>query len=306
MVCSLPCRWLDTALAMPMPPTSRAARPASVRKRPTRSSWRRSDGLASRVSRSRQPPSGNASSSAAVQAASAAPSGRERAVAVPHQGARPHQPGRRERFVIEHQAGPEGDAGGQPVGLAREHGAHRERRRADPDALAGPDPEPVEQSPVGHRAAVGKRVGERHAALQPHVRDQRIGGVHRLELDQRAARAVRGVGHAAHGDDVGEGGAVRLDPGTRLARQRLREQHQLHVAAEDHPRVAREPRLERVCEGADRGGGGDAQNQAGEEDAEAAHAAPELAPGDAPGRPSLMGRGRQEIRSRSQRRPRRP
>ena len=213
----------------------------------------------------------------------------QRAVAVPHQGAGLHQAGRLQRCVIQHQPGAERDAAGEPVGLAREHAAHRHQCAADSDPLAESDPEAIEQSLVGHGTAAGQRIGERRAAFDTHAIDQRIGAVDRLELDQRAPRAALVAGHAAHGDDVGERGGVRIEIGRHLVRERLRELHQLDIAAENHARVAGEAGLERLAQGADGGGRRDAEDQAGEEDAEAAHAPAKLAPGDAPRRPHLVG-----------------
>ena len=306
IVCSLPCRWLETALATPIPPTRRAASPASVRNRPTRSSWRLSEGFESRTSRSLQPPSGNAASSPAGPICDRRALRYQCAVAMPHQGAGLHQAGGLQRCVIHHQPGPERYAGGEPVRLARKHGAHRERRRADPELVADPEPEAVQQSLLGHGAAAGQGVGERHAAFEPHAIDQRIGAVHRFELDQRAARAVLEMGHAPHGDDMREGGGVRLQVVRHRVGERPRELHQLHIAAQDHPGVAREAGLQRLAERADGGGGGDAQHQAGEEDAKSPHAPSKLAPGDAPRSAQFIGGRLQGISPRRARRSARP
>ena len=142
----------------------------------------------------------------------------QRAVAVPYQGAGLHQAGGLQRCMIHHQPGPERYAGGEPVRLTREHGLHRERRRADPELVADPETEAVQQSLLGHGAAAGHGVIERHAAFEPHAIDQRVRAIHRLELDQRAARAVLKMGHAPHGDDMREDGGVRL----KVVRDRLR------------------------------------------------------------------------------------
>ena len=219
----------------------------------------------------------------------------QRAVAVPHQGAGLDQAGRLQRRVIDHQPGAERESRGELVWLARKHGAHGEQCPANPEPVADPDRKTIEQSFLDRGATAGQGLGEGRAALQAHAVDQRIGAVHGLDLDQRAAGAVLGMGHAPHGDDVGEGRGVRLEViGRRLA-ERLRELHQLDIAAEDHPGVAREAGLERLAQGAHGGGGGDAEDQAGEEDAEATHAAAKLAPGDAPRRPHLIGGRRQGI-----------
>ncbi len=178
------------------------------------------------------------------------------------------------------------DEAADAVGLVREGGAHRELGVADADRVAGLEAEPVHESGRHHGAelprALGERVGEVSGGREADRAVERICLVDRLDLDEAAARAISRARHAAklrHVRDL----ARRIEICAFLGARRAVDERELDVAAQQRARVGGEARLHRGPERAHAGDDGDAQSEAQDEDAEAAHAAPQLAHGEAKG-----------------------
>ena len=134
-----------------------------------------------------------------------------------------------------------------------------------------------------------QRVGQRAAVLQLERAVERIGLLDRLELDQgRPAVGLQRPRHGAAVDPAHELAALAQE-GHLLGRRLAIEQRDRDVAAQDLARIGAQAFLDGAAERQDGGDRGDAQRQAGDEQAEAAQAAAHLAPGEARMRGSLRG-----------------
>ena len=97
---------------------------------------------------------------------------------------RADQPRLGERRVADHEARPQAEDAGHPVGLLDDDGAHLEGRLADPHAPTEADAETAQQVGVGHRAPGAilhpKRLAEGQRRVENEVANHGIEGVHRL------------------------------------------------------------------------------------------------------------------------------
>ncbi len=98
----------------------------------------------------------------------------------------PDQPGRFHRRMVDHHAGAEGEAGGQPVGLLVQHSADGEARVAEADGIADLQAQAVQQGLFDRGAPVDQSVLQAAGALQGDGPGQGIGGVDAPHLDQPA------------------------------------------------------------------------------------------------------------------------
>ena len=222
-----------------------------------------------------------AASVAAASAALSGSPGKLHAVGPGDEAARLEEPGGVEGGAAHHQARPEGEPGGEPVGLGFDDAGEPDRRAADPDAVADAKAEARQQLRLGDAAediAVGAqqvaKVGI--AAADLDRAGQRIGLVDRLQFDQRLAGAVDRPRHGAQRRDFRHG-AVAFEEGALFRRRLALDQIEGDVAAEDRPALAGDAVGHAAGDRADAGDGGDAERDAGEEDAEAAQAAAQLA-----------------------------
>ena len=118
------------------------------------------------------------------------------------QAARLHQPRLRQAGKRHHQPWTEAEGGGAAIGLAPQHGADAILQTADGDRVADSEAEARQQPGLddGTPAPIdeGERRGEvGHPGVAPLLEGnraiERIGLVHRLQLDQAARRSV-GIG----------------------------------------------------------------------------------------------------------------
>ena len=113
----------------------------------------------------------------------------------------------------------ESEAAGEFVGLAIVEAADLKGRAADIDAIAELQIEPGQQRLIGGGAesavTFGEQVGDRHVRFERQLAEHRIGGVHRLDLDQRQA-AIGRARHAAQRSDDGD--IATRDAGRRSRR----------------------------------------------------------------------------------------
>src|SRR5690606_36998749 len=111
---------------------------------------------------------------------------------------------------------------------------------------------------------------------------QRIGRVHRLDLDQGLVRTIGKPGHRAHAGTDGEP-ALRFEE-FALGRRRLAlDQLEAHIAAEQDLALVLDAADDGAGDGADPADRADAQRDAGDEDQEAGQSAAHLADGEAAG-----------------------
>ena len=115
-----------------------------------------------------------------------------------------HRYGKAESFVDDYivfSLPAKSKAAGQLVGLAIVEAADLKGRAADIDAIAKLQIEPGQQRLIGGCAEgavmFGEQVGDRHVRFERQLSEHRVGGVHRLDLDQRQA-AIGRARHAAH------------------------------------------------------------------------------------------------------------
>ncbi|MFC7542025.1 hypothetical protein ACFQU2_24610 [Siccirubricoccus deserti] len=189
------------------------------------------------------------------------------------QAARLQQAGTVQRRARHQGARPEDRWGGDLVRLLRHQCGEAQLGLADPHPVAGRQPQPFRH----HRVERDGILGQRHRRLQTQRPVQRIGAVHRLQLDQHSL----GRGSDQHGpqaDDLGDVAAAGGDPGPRLRPGRAGAAAQFDIAAEQPRPIRRQPRLQPGPQGADRGDGGDTKGEAGQHDAQRARAATQVSP----------------------------
>ena len=196
-----------------------------------------------------------------------------------HQAAGHQQPGRPQRRLADDDAGPEGQAGGKLVRLVLDRRGDLEGGAADGDPRAGFQLKPRQQGGVDRRAkgavALRQRVRKRQRRIERHRAVERVERIDRFDLDQRLT-AVCGACHRA------QGGADRnLALGGEEASLRSSgfavDQRERQVAAEDAAALAIEPVGQAGRQRTDAGNRHDAEREAGDEDAKAAHAAAQFA-----------------------------
>ena len=148
--------------------------------------------------------------------------------------------------------------------------------------LAQFDLQAAQQVAVDHRAPDAVLSGKGTAKIAG--RRQLDGAVERIEIvdglqfDQHPARVrVETAGHGAHFRGDGDIGAL-AEPGLLFRAGRHMGEAQVHVAAQQDAPVALQALQHRFRNRADAGNGGDAEGEAGEEDAESLEAAAQLPP----------------------------
>ena len=119
-----------------------------------------------------------------------------------HQAARLQQAGRAQRRLAHDQPRAERDPARELVRLAFEHGGKLDRGRAERQPRPGRQLKPRQQRRIDCRAidpiAFRERIRKRDVAVERDRAIERIGRVHGLDLDQRAA-SVRRARHRPHG-----------------------------------------------------------------------------------------------------------
>ena len=202
------------------------------------------------------------------------------AVFVADQASGLHEAGPPEPVPVEHEARPEGEQADGAVGLALQRGADGEGPVAHLDPVADGEAQPLQQGRLDDGAAVRQRVRQRHAAGKAEGAGERIGAVHRLELDQgRAAAGARHGPHLDHFRDAPEGCEIGPRGGVRRHVGRADRE----VAAMQRARVAGDAGLHRHGDGVDRRNRRNADGDAEKEDAEAGEPAAHFAPRQPPG-----------------------
>ena len=99
---------------------------------------------------------------------------------------------------------PEGRAGREPVGLVLKDSGHGEGSAANGQAVAEPYAQPVENAALNRKAVLSHERGKPAAFVEGHGPVERIGAIHRLEVHQRLAAAVRFAGHGAQGGNLAD------------------------------------------------------------------------------------------------------
>ena len=219
--------------------------------------------------------------------------GKPDAIMPPHQAAGLQQAGRAQGRLAHHQARPESDAAGELVGLGGEARPDVERRIADREPDAGRKIQSREQRRVGDGAeflaAPRQQIGQRRRRIARDRSVERIGAVHRLDLDQGRA-SVGGARHCAQrGRDRNVAQAVQ--EGALLGRRLALDQREGEIAAQYRAALAREPVDQALGERADARDRRHAERDAGDEHPEAAHAAAQFAQREAQREPA-HGRGK--------------
>ena len=174
--------------------------------------------------------------------------GKPQAVVPAHQAAGLDQAGRAQRRLADEQARAEADAAGELVGFAFQDCAKLDRGGADRHPRAALQIEPREQRRIDGRAecavALGQRAGERACRVERDIAIERIGAVHRLELDQRGL-PIGGARHRPHRG--GDRDAAVVIEEFALGRACLaRHQRERRIAAEND-RGLRAPARLRGC-----------------------------------------------------------
>ncbi len=195
------------------------------------------------------------------------------------------EPARGEVGVPDDHQRPEADAAGDGVGRGGQDVGEDEILGAEADPGAGGEAETVGERLLRHEPgqAVLRRqgVGEAAAGGEPDAAVERVEAVDGLDLHEAARRlAAVGRGHGdqrAEVDDLRDRGGVGVHPGALLRVGEAVGELDLGVAAEERRRLPGEAVLDGGADRADGGDRGDAERQAGEEDAKAGEAAAQLA-----------------------------
>ncbi len=210
------------------------------------------------------------------------------AIGVIDQAAGLNQSGRVERRLRDQQPRAEREDLGGGIGLALDRGGDDELRPADRQAIADRQLRALEQHTVRERAigAVGlarQQFGERLLTGERERAIERIAIVGRFQLDQDRQRAVfRRLRHRAHLDDMRDL-AIALDRRQLVRRRGAVRQAHFHVAAQDRLGIGRDPADRRRADGADAGDGGNAEDEARDEQAKAMRAGAQFACGKTEG-----------------------
>jgi hypothetical protein len=204
-------------------------------------------------------------------------------VSAAHQAAGLHQAAAAQRRFADEQPRSKPEAAGELVGLVGQRCAQLDRHIADGDAIADFEIEPGQQRRID-RGAEGVAVlrehgGQRHFRIGRNCAEQRIGGIDRLDLDQ-GGTAVGGARHGPRRGGDGDG-AVAVEKGALVAARFALDQRKGQIAAEDQLTGIGDAVGEARRYRADAGDRQHAERDAGNEDAETAHAAAQLAPGEA-------------------------
>ncbi len=183
--------------------------------------------------------------------------------------ARPREPLPRDE---DPRSDPEGT--GEAVGLGDDRSGDPEAGAAERDLLADRHAEPAQEVGVGDDRVGGEERAERPVRVEAQLADERVVGLDRLQLDEKAARG-EALGHGRRprleddGDEVfrsGSGSGDRLDRARDGRRERL-ERLDGEVGPEEGARLAPDRLLERARETRDRHDGGDPRPEArGEEE----------------------------------------
>ena len=282
-----------TALATPAPPATRAVSATSVSNCEKRSRLRENCGDAASRLRMSQPASGKA-------APDGVGDGRDLLVAriarqreagdVAHDGSGPHQAGGPERVEGNQHARAKADAPGELVRLAAKDRADFESRGADGQEIADFRVEPRDQQRIGDKAEDVASQSQHSRDGFPRLRLQRAedgvdAWIDGLQLHQRGIGAVRrrrgfAFRHRAHQRDFVDA-AVLFEPGAFVGLNFAMGEVEGDVAAENRAPLFREPLRERAREAVDAGNRGDADHDAGDEDAKAPGVAEQIAQSEA-------------------------
>ena len=226
-------------------------------------------------------------------------------VVIGHQRTGLEQPGPGKRGGRDDDARPEGKPAQRRIGRALDRGAQLDSRGADLEAVADRETEPLGDRGLGDRAVDPVARGERRRQVlrwvEGDVAVERIGGVDRLQLDQRVPGPVGRRRHRPQQRDLGNRAALVEE--LPLGRVRLAvDQPSRDIAAEQGASVLVDRAADRSAERADRGDRPDPEHQAGEENAKPAHPAAQFTASQAESvdhgpSPPLGGRGRGPARS---------
>ena len=192
-----------------------------------------------------------------------------------------HEAGLPELLHIDHEARPEGEQADSTVGLALQRGADGEGAVAHLDPVADGEAQPLQQGRLDDGAAVRQRIRQRHAAGKAEGAGERIGAVHRLELDQ--GRVIASARHGPHFDDFRDA-PERSEVGPRGGVRRHIGGAHGEVAAMQCARVAGDAGLHRHADGVDRRNRRNADGDAKQKDTEAGKPAAHFAPRQPPGK----------------------
>ena len=185
-----------------------------------------------------------------------------------------------QRLLAHQKARAKSDAAGQSVRLVLEYGAQLDRCLADGDAVAELEIKPRQQCRIGGRAkgiAVAlEQIGQRQVGLGSHGAEQRIRAVDGFDLDQRGSSVIGARHGRQRGDDRHL--AVRIKKAPLAVSGLTLDQREIQIAAEDRAAGLRQTIGQALRHRADAGDCHDAERDAGDENAEAAQAAAQLAP----------------------------
>jgi len=210
-------------------------------------------------------------------------------MAVEHQAAGLQQARFAQRRARDQDTRAQREQARRAVGLVVERAPDREHEAADLDAVAGLEPEALQQQRIHERAEMplvlreqsGQGLEVRTGAVDADRPVERIEIVDALELDQQPVAAGRAgaalhVGHRAQLGDRRDVAAL-LEPCQLGRAGRTMHEVEGEIAAEQLARVAPQPVFDRARERADAGDGRDPEREAREHDAEPLDAAAQLA-----------------------------
>ena len=214
--------------------------------------------------------------------------GKQDTGAVPQQAAGLDEAGRRQCLAGDHQARAEGGDAGDPVRLALDRAAQLEPGVAQADAIAGGQTQLRDQGRFGDRSPHPVPIGQQRVQLfrrrQLDPAEQRISRVDGLQFDHGKPFPARfGPHHRPHLDHLRDGVGPRAQESLFGRRRDALRQPHLDVAAEQQPRVGAQGGRDPLAHRGDGGDRGHPERETRQEHAEAFDAAPQFAPGQAPG-----------------------
>lgn len=180
----------------------------------------------------------------------------------------------------------EADQPADTIGLALDHGGDGHVGRADAHGIAALDIQTRQESGLDCDAATADCLRHLTIGLEAHAAEERIGAVDRLQ-DDGEALSIRTIGERRRSGGVGRARTRRHGGTQRLHAHGTTATLDLDIAAEQNAGVAGQGILHGDVERADGGDRGDAKDQAGEKDAQALHAAAEIAQRQPPGQSRL-------------------
>ncbi len=198
-----------------------------------------------------------------------------------HEAARQQQAGGAQARFTDEEARTEPDIAGKLVRLGGDHAAQLEGRIADRDAIAELEVEPRQQRRIDRSTeravTLGKQLRDRQFRRECQFAEHWIGGIDRLQFDQREP-AVGGTRHRAQGGRDRDASA-RAQEGDLFGLGFALDHRKRDVAAKQRAALAGQSIAEARRHRTDTGDRHHAERDTGDEDVEAAQAAAQFTQG---------------------------